>query len=225
MATPVTVTGTISAAANDAHVQGTVDVMLCGYGSQVPRVNGQSLVGRITTMSILADVDGLFTIQLAGNDQIVPAGTYYTITIRDENGDIAQVNAYRFLSSTSSYDLNLIDPYDPNQPPPPLPPLITNLLQIVAPANDMVFDGSIYTSFQTTLPGTATEPVFQDMVPGNLYTFIIIQDAAGGHDFVWAANVHNAMPVNPVPNGRLIQTFVAESDGSLWAIAAGTYWP
>jgi len=225
MVTPVTITGTISAAANDAQVQGSVDVMLCGYGSQVPRVNGQSLVGRITTENILADEDGNFEVQVAGNDQISPAGTFYTITIRDENGDIAQVNAYRFLSTPPTYDLNLMEPYDPNQPPPPLPPLITNLLQIVAPANDMVFDGSNYQSFQTTLPGTASQPVFQDMVPGNLYTFIIIQDAIGGHDLVWASNVHNATAVNPAPNGRTIQTFVAESDGSLWAISAGTYWP
>ena len=225
MAGPITITGTISAAANDATVQGSVDVMLCGYGSQVPRVNGFALVGRITTEGILAKTDGTFEIQLAGNDQIVPAGTYYTVTIRDENGDIAQVNAYRFLSTTGTYDLNLTDPYDPNQPPPPLPPLITNLLEIIPAADDMVFDGSIYTSFQTTLPGDVTQPVFENMVPGNLYTFIIIQDGFGGRNFAWAANVYNAMPVNPAPNGRLIQTFVAESDESLWAIAAGTYWP
>jgi hypothetical protein len=152
----VTVTGKLSASADSAQVQGSVDVMLCGYGSRVPRVDGQSLVARITTGLIPADTNGLFTFQTAGNDAIVPAGTYYAVTVRDENGDIAQVNAYRFTGS-GTYDLNLIDPYDPNQPPPPLPPLITNLLLIVVPADNMVFDGSAAPSFKTTLSSNVTQ--------------------------------------------------------------------
>jgi hypothetical protein len=208
MAQPITVTGTISAAANDAQVEGSVDVMLCGYGSQVPRVNGVSLVGRITTTNILADVGGNFVIQLAGNDQIAPVGTYYTVTIRDENGDIAQVNAYRFLSTSLTYDLNLIDPYDPNQPPPPLPPLITNQLLVVPWSADMEFPGDVYTSYRVTLTGDVLTTTAPDTVQGNLYTFILQQDATGGHAFPWPANFINASPINPDPNGFTVQTFV-----------------
>jgi hypothetical protein len=168
---------------------------------------------------------GAFTFEVTGNDEIEPTGTYYTVTISDANGDVVQINAYQFLGS-GAYDLNLIDPFDPTLPLPPLPPLIINQLQTVAPSFDMVFDGDIgYTAFQTTLPGPVSAPVFQNMVPGNLYTFIIIQDAAGGHEFVWAANVFNAMGIDSQPKSQSVQTFVADGNGNLIAIGGGTYYP
>lgn len=217
----VTVTGKLAASADAVPVQGSVDVMLCGYGSQVPRVNGESLVARISTTALPAASDGTFTFECAGNDTIVPIGTYYAITIRDENGDIAQVNAYRFIGS-GSYDLSLTDPYDPNQPPPPLPPLITNLLLVVAWSAEMEFPGDIYTTFRTTLSGDVTSSTAPDTVQGNLYTFIIIQDATGGHEFSWPPNFNNASPVNPKPNGITVQTFVMGLS-NLIAIGAATW--
>jgi hypothetical protein len=216
------VTGKLSAAADDDEVMGSVDVMLCGYGSTVPRVNGQSLVAQITTQQIEAGADGTFEFVVAGNDIIVPAGTYYAVTIRDENGDIAQVNAYRFLTSTASYDLTLIDPYDPNQPPPPLPPLITNLLLVLPWSATMEFPGDTYTAFRTTLTGDVTSTTAPDTVQGNLYTFIIQQDAAGGHAFSWPTDFLNASPINPNPNGLTVQTFVM-GIANLIAISAATW--
>jgi len=204
-----------------------VNFSLCGYGSQIPRVAGEALFGSVTSQDIATNTEpypGQFQLEVYSNDLIIPAGTYYVLTVKDNNGDVIQCNAYRFIGG-GTFDLTIYPPYDPNQPPPPLPPLITNLLAIVEPSNDMVFDGSTYTAFQTTLPGGVGDPEMQSMVPGNLYTFIIIQDGVGGHDFLWSANVYNAAYVNHAPNGRLIQTFVADNDGSLWAISAGTYWP
>lgn len=221
----VTVTGNLQASTNATPTQGSIEVMLCGYGSRVPRINGVALVARITTYTIAVDAAGAFTFTVAPNDDIAPAGTYYTVVVKDENGDAAQINAYRFTSNQSSYDLNLIDPYDPNQPPPPLPPLITNLLQIVVPADGMVFDGSLYISFKTTLPGNVTQPVFQNMIPGNLYTFIIVQDGVGNHDFTWATNVKNAAYVSHLANATTVQTFVADEFENLYAIGPGTYYP
>jgi hypothetical protein len=203
----VTVTGKLTASADSEPVQGSVDVMLCGYGSQVPRVNGESLVARITTIDLSAASDGTFTFVCAGNDSIVPAGTYYAITIRDENGDIAQVNAYRFIGS-GSYDLGLTDPYDPNQPPPPLPPLITNLLLVVPWSETMDFPGDIYTSYRVNLTGDVTSSTASDTVQGNLYTYIIQQDSVGNHAFTWPEDFLNPSPINPAPNGFTVQTFV-----------------
>lgn len=221
----VTVTGKISASAGATGVKGSVDVMLCGYGSRVPRVNGLSLVGRITVMEIEAAADGSFTFQVAGNDSISPAGTYYTVTIRDSNGDIAQVNAYRFLNNPPSYDLNTIDPYDPTQPPPPLPPLLVNNWVWIT-TNPAVFDGSVYTTFGLTLAGDVTSQPFVNAYPGTLYTFAIIQDAAGHHNFTWPTNVHNAAPVPQSPNMALVQTFVADTGDELYPIGPATvqYW-
>lgn len=223
----VTVTGTLESSVNGTAVAGTVQVMLCGYGSRVPRVNGVALVARIKEQNIAVAGNGTFMFTVFPNDEIAPAATYYTVQISDDNGDTAQINAYRFLSVPSTYDLNLIDPYDPIQPPPPLPPILTNLLQIVPPADDMAFDGSIYSAFKTTLTGDVARPGIENMEPGNLYTFIVVQDATGGHSLLpWPPlGMHNATAIDLDPNSTTIQTFVADEARNLWAIGPATYYP
>lgn len=219
-----TITGTLAGILGE-EAEGSIEIALCGYGSVVPRVNGRALFSVVTEPDSEVDGDGTFTATLFGNDQIVPAGTYYTVTVKNENGDIVQCNAYLILGS-NTYDLNVTDPYDPSQPPPPLPPLIINQLQIVSPSGSMVFDGnSGYTAFKTTLPGDVLTPVVENMVPGNLYTFIIVQDGAGDHLFLWPANVHNGAYADPAPNATTVQTFVCDEAGQLYAIAGGTYYP
>lgn len=220
-----TVTGTLDTILGSQAENGKVEVALCGYGSRVPRMNGVALAARVTEDDVTVDASGHFSFTVTGNEDIAPAGTYYTVTIKDDNGDIVQVNAYRFLNTPPTYDLNLIDPYDPNQPPPPLPPLITNLLLILPAADVMAFDGSKSTAFKTTLPGSVTNATFPNMASGQLYTFIIVQDATGGWNFVWPANVHNAARVCHDPNSTTVQTFVADEFGNLYAIAPGTYYP
>ena len=219
----VTVTGKLESAANGTAVVGGIEVMLCAYGSRVPRVNAKALVARIQDSNIIIQGDGSFSFTVDPNDTISPVGTYYTVTVKDDNGDVAQVNAYRFLSIPASYDLNLLEPYDPIQPPPPLPPLLQNLLQILIATDTMVFDGSTFPSFKTTLPGVPTHATIQNMRPGNLYTFIIVQDAVGGWGFPWPPGVHNGVMVDPQPNSSTIQTFVADENGDLWAIGPATY--
>ena len=175
-----TITGTLETIINKPE-SGAVEVQLCGYGSQVPRVNGIALMARLTVDEddIPISPTGTFTFNVPGNDQIIPDGTYYAVTIKDANGDIAQVNAYRFLYSSPTYDLNLTDPYDPNQPPPPLPPLITNMLLVMPWAADLQFPGDQYLSFRVTITGDVTSSELLNYVPGNLYTWIIQQDAVG----------------------------------------------
>ena len=218
----VAVTGRLMSASNTAVILGSIEVMLCGYGSWVPRVNGISLVARIQDSNIAIASDGSFSFQVQPNDIIAPDGTYYTITVKDDNGDVAQVNAYRFLSFPTSYDLNSIDPFNPNLPPPPFPPL--GILIVLPPANNMVFDGLLFTSFKTTLNQNVSAPTFRNMRPGNLYTFIIQENGTGGWTFAWPSNVHNAVMVDPSANGGTIQTFVADEAGDLWPIGPGTYY-
>ena len=220
----VTVTGKLQSAINSSAVQGQVEVMLCGYGSRVPRHNGVALVARIEDDEITISADGSFTFSAPPNDEITPIITYYAVTIKDENGDIAQVNAYRFLSNPPTYDLNLIDPYDPNLPPPPLPPIITNMLLVLGIAADnTVFPGDVYTAFKTTLAGNVTHATIQGKIPGNLYTFIIVQNATGGWTFGWPAGVHNSVWVALKPNATTIQTFVCDENGELWPVGPATY--
>jgi hypothetical protein len=218
-----TVTGTLEAILNAEAEPGVVEVQLCGYGSQVPRYNGQSLIARLTADEIEIEADGTFTFTVPGNDQISPDGTYYAVTIMNSNRDIAQVNAYRFLADGTSYDLNLLEPYDPNQQPPPLPPLITNLLLVVPWSADMDFPGDVYTSFRVTLSGDVTNSTASGTVQGNLYTYIIQQDTVGGHLFTWPANFLNADSINPNPGGTTVQTFVMGIT-DLISISPATWW-
>jgi hypothetical protein len=223
---PVHVTGTLQTILEGDPEAGTVEVALCGYGSQIPRINAATLGARVTDGMDSIEVsatDGTFAFDCTGNDLIQPAGTYYTVTIRDSNGDIVQVNAYQFLSEQTPYDLNATEPFDPSQSPPPsVPPLVLDLMDDVPYDPAAVFSGDTFTSWQITLAGDCT-PSFTNLVEGNLYTVIILQDGQGGHAFTWPANVHNPTQIDPDSDSITVQTFIAMS-GSLYAIAPGTYW-
>lgn len=223
----VQVTGTLHTILNDALDAGSVEVALCGYGSSVPRENGIALMARLTDGTIKADASGNFTFSVPANDQISPAGTYYTVTIKNDNGDIAQVNAYRFTSNQTNYNLNSIDPYDPNIPPPPIPMPIGNQLQVIPYSSVPWFYGDQSTAWQITLTGDVINIGLANIQPGNLYTFIIKQDSVGGHKFLWASppnELYNSTAVDKRPNATTIQTFVADESTpcNLYPIGPGT---
>jgi hypothetical protein len=206
---------------------GSIELALCGYGSEVPKVGGEAIFGNITqsmTVQPAGDPQAAhFEIIFYSNGLITPPGTYYTVTTRNANRDIVQVEAYYF--EPGQWDLSNMQPYDPGQPPPPLPPLIIpRLLNLGIAGYDIVFPGETYTSFLTTLAGDVGNASIENMVAGNLYTFIILQDATGGHLFGWPPNVYNATLVSPSPNTYTTQTFVALDNGSLYAIGPGTYY-
>jgi hypothetical protein len=180
-------------------------------------------MGRLTEQNIPVDADGEFTFTVVSNDEIQPAGTYYTVTLKDANGDIAQVNAYMFLGD-NDYDLDDVDPFDPSQPMPPLPPLIINQLLIVPWSPTPNFPGDQYLTWAINLTGDVTSSTVSGLVAGNLYTMMILQDSIGGRQFTWAPQFLNATPVNPKPNGITIQTFVAwATGGPLLPIGPATY--
>jgi hypothetical protein len=225
----VTVTGTLLTIDGLIDPGSTVSFMLCGYGSISPKAHGiggpdtGSLSGATATAATPVPPATAFSIQLQPNDIIFPPGTYYTATVRNGNGDILQTNAYRF-SSGPAIDLDFTDPIDPNQPPPPLPPQLSNQLITVPFSPTPHFDGSLLTAWQIFLSADVTSSTCTGCVTGNLYTMIVTQDPAGGHAFAWPPNFANATSVNPDPSASTIQTFIAASDGNLYAVAPGTYW-
>lgn len=211
----------------NAATDSTIDIQLCGYGSRSPvgrGVGGET--GVIMDVSLLGiqptGPNNTFNIPLIGNDYIAPPGTYYTVTIRNANGDILQTNAYVFLDE-NTYDLAGTDPFDPALPMPPLPPLIYNQLQNVDPAAPWFECGS-YTAFQMTLDRDVEGAALQPPTPGNLYTFIIVQDAAGGHIFWWPNGMTNFSEICSAPNSTTVQLFIADDTGMLWAVSAATWY-
>lgn len=216
---------TVAGAGNAAPEFGSLDVALCGYGSFTPEIQGAKISLMTQSIAMQPPNDpsaGNFEILLYSNDLITPPGTYYTFTVRNANGDIVQCEAY--ILSNGQYDLTQLTPIDPDQPPPilPTPAPAPEILYVPADWN-MVFDGSTYTAFTTTLPGNVNAPTIQNMVPGNLYTFVIIQDGSGGHIFTWPAGCHGATAPNLQPNGMVTQTFIAFDATNLYAIAPGAY--
>lgn len=209
-------------------IYGSIEFALCGYGSQVPRVAGQAIFSGATTPQIAMQTGaddggeaGDFLVWLYSNDLIDPAGTYYTVTIRNSNGDVLQVNAYLLIGG-GSFDLSTLQPYDPNQPPPRLPPLIINQLLIVPWASDVQFPGDEYLTYRLMLTDDVTSSEITNPQPGNLYTFIIAQDSTGNHLFAWPSICVNPPQIYPPPNGVTIQTFVM-GGVYLWPIGAPTW--
>src|SRR5436309_6811512 len=125
-----TVAGTLIGIVAAGNAGGSIDFMLCGYGSRFPKEQGTGIFCDVQKKKVKPAADGTFTVNLISNDQIAPSGTYYTATTRNANGDAVQCNAYLFLGA-QTYNLNQIDPFDPSQPAPPLPPLIINQLLVV----------------------------------------------------------------------------------------------
>jgi hypothetical protein len=214
---------------NDAEV-GSIDIALCGYGSRSPVARGVGAENGVIMNAAIKNLQATgpsntYTVTLIGNDNIVPPGTYYAFTFRNDNGDILQCNAYIFLAD-NGYDLATTDPYDPTQPPPPLPPLIIPQLLIVGVGNPTVFPGDQYTAWKIILTADANAIEVTNLIPGNLYTFIIAQDATGEWAFNWAsaANVFNPDMVNPEPDSYTVQTFVCDDALNLYSIGPATWW-
>jgi len=202
---------------------GTIDVALCGYGSRSPvsETNGSFMESAKKGLTPTGS-GGSFSITLIGNDQIEPAGTYYTITYRNANGDILQCNAYIFLDG-ETYDLADVPPFDPNQPSQPLPPFIGDwLVDVPATAPTTDLPGNKGLAFYVLL--TENIPTLQvtSGTPGFLYTLVLQQDGTGGRT-AGRPQMTNAAPLNAVPNGTTTQTFLCFSATQFLAIAPATY--
>jgi hypothetical protein len=226
---PATINGKLDTiVGSNESEQGSITIALCNYGSQVPRVPDQNIVmlARVTAQEIEADDLGVVAAEVFGNDEIEPAGTYYTITVKDSNGDIVQVNAYVFLDG-QEYDLGTTPPFDPTQTPGPLPPLIISQLLLIQPFTPTPnFPGDKYLTWAFTLSGDVTSSTLSGIQAGNLYTFIISQNTVGGWEFKWPPAVINPAPVSTERVAITIQTFVAiANNGPLLPIGPATYWP
>lgn len=200
-------------------VFGSVEFALCGYGPNLPRVPNATSIGQATQrVDIPTGSDGTFNTNLFGNDRIQPPGTYYTYTVRNENGDILQCTAHIFLDGVN-YDMDNEPGFDPALPIPPLPPAIINQLEVQQDQIVFNFHGDAYTAFKAVLNQDAAIQL-SNAVPGQLYTFIV---EANGHVAHWSGQFMNASAFNPKPNGNTVQTFVCDDANLLWAIAGATW--
>lgn len=100
---------------------------------------------------------------------------------------------------------------------------MTRFIAIFDSASPLVFDGTRAQCFVVVLHNTVMQARLKNIIPGLLYTFVLQQDSIGNHRFVWPQTCKQAMPVDPKPDAVTVQNFVGNSDGSLYANAAGTW--
>ena len=87
-----------------------------------------------------------------------------------------------------------------------------------------VFNAALGLEFKITLTGNVTSSSFIGGTVGpSLIAFRIVQDGTGGRTFVWPTNVRNGGIVNTDANGRSLQLFAVDSDGSLDAVGPMMY--
>jgi hypothetical protein len=114
---PITLTATLEdltgAVVGSSANPAKVCITLCGYGAQLPRIAGTTMIARPGPM-YFESVAGTFSAPILGNDAIAPGGTYYTVEILDGQGNIVQTAAYQF-TGTGNFDLSnavpIVPPY------------------------------------------------------------------------------------------------------------------
>lgn len=89
-ATLQTIAGT---AAGTASNPAKLEIVLRGYGLTLPCVAGTSTVAQ-TKYELLAPSSSQVSLPIYGNDQIAPAGTWYSISLIDGRGNIVQTTDY-----------------------------------------------------------------------------------------------------------------------------------
>lgn len=185
-------------------------VALCNFGLQLPRIAGTANLAKIGPYEYLDDGSSEpITIMLWGNDVIVPAGTYYAITILDGNGNVVQTAAYQF---TGTMTINLADavPIDPGNP------LVLGVYVVPIIGTAATFDRTKGTGQSLTLTKAVTSSTAVNFIPGAIFPVFIKQDATGGWPFAWPANFQDPPSINPNPNGVSTSMWYAGGDGNFY---------
>lgn len=79
-------------------------IALCGFGLTLPCIVGTSNLARVGPEDFYDTGSGI-SVPLWGNDVINPLGTYYAITLLDDDGNILQTGMYQF-SGDETIDLS-----------------------------------------------------------------------------------------------------------------------
>lgn len=84
---------------------------------------------------------------------------------------------------------------------------VTNISYVATP----VFDASVSSTFKITLTGNVTSSTLINVSAGQILYFIVCQDGAGAHTFVWPTNTVGAKTVDPTASACTTQTFIYDT--------------
>jgi len=78
---------------------GYLEITLCGFGPLLPSINGQNEMLSDAGIPQVVGPGPTITATIWGNDQIVPASTFYCIAVMDDKKNIVQAANYRLAGS------------------------------------------------------------------------------------------------------------------------------
>lgn len=180
-------------------------ICLCGYGPVLPRIAGTAMLARVGP-TYLESTNGSFSTLIWGNDAITPAGTYYSVEVIDQKGNVVQAAAYQFTGS-GTIDLSGAGPYVPTPPNPSGYILLGNVSGNIT-VNVAGWTGPVV--IDMTLVGDTTLVSLSGLTKGQAVYFLIRQDATGGHAFTWPSNVKNPPLVDGAADSVSSASFVVD---------------
>jgi len=150
--------------------------------------------GTVTSVALTVAPGSLLTAAVAGSP-VTGAGTL-AVTL-----GVANQAANTFIAGPTSGAVGAVTAR--TMVPADLPPQ-----QTIAFSATPTFNGALGTCFFITLTGNVTSSTFSNGVKGQLYTFVILQDAVGGRTFAWPTNVKSPGTVDGTINIVNVQAFV-----------------
>jgi hypothetical protein len=94
---------------------------------------------------------------------------------------------------------------------------MTRPYQSLSSSGAVTFDGLKAVCWFISMTSSITAPRMVNLAPGQLYTFVFKQDAAGGHTINWPYNCLDAASIDPAPNSTTVQNFIGNTGGILSA--------
>jgi hypothetical protein len=211
----ITLAGNLVDASGNPLAGGSMSVQLCSYGSQIPTVQQSGVIAQTNYIPTISGTGG-YSFSLYGNDQIVPAGSYYVMLVRDASNNVVQCSAFRFIG-TQTVDLANVSPFNPVPPPvPSIPPWLVTIPFSATALFPAIPAG--YVMYEMTLTGAVTASEIQGTYPGQIVGLTVIQDSVGGHPFALPSNALTAEPVSLAPNAITTYCFIVQQDGTLFSL-------
>jgi hypothetical protein len=207
-----------------------VEIALAGAGPILPTVAGTGNLAKVGPASQRLPYEGTaLTVTLWGNDVITPAGTYYVISIFDDQLNLLQSGAYVFTGHIgnqtsmppSGPDLSTFAQAFPSASSSVMGSEVTLQPTATPSFNCGLVNGPV--EFFLTLTGNVTSSTLLANFAGQIVLFRIVQNAVGGWTFAWPANVANPGIISGTANATTTQAFVVASNGVAYPLGPQTY--
>jgi hypothetical protein len=198
-----------------------VEIALANFGPTLPRIAGTAMLAKVGPWSQRIPYEGApISVTLWGNDVITPAGTYYVITIFDDEMNVLQSGAYVFTGVIDA-DLSTLPQTFPSASSTVQGSEVTLAASATPTFNCALVNGPV--EFNFLLTGNVTASTLLPNFAGQIVMFRIVQNGTGGWTFTWPTNVKNPGIVSPTAGATTSQAFFVGSDGNAYPIGPQTY--